>query len=182
MVAPVIGQAAQASSYQSLEINVDVRAAVARRNGDTISLTTLDYSASLKIVGENVLGRLQSALDEAGPGDISTYDPTDFTPEAVSPRIPNFPPGRLDLATNEEETNSVLGGIERGINQGLAQARETLAALDVLNGRVAEGVDQTESLLRLGFDRLTQSVQELLAQSDVSEVVTENAAEDAAAA
>ena len=80
----------------------------------------------------------------------------DFSPEAVTGRIMNFIGGFLDKAANGEEFSYVLEEAQKGITAGIAQSRDILENMDLLNGDIKSDVDYTEQLLNSGMDLLNK--------------------------
>lgn len=138
------GLPSQAGSRTSVSLDLAVDLTVAQ----------VDTNGALSVVSERITLQFNAVLEQRGLNPITSFNPADFTPEAVSDRILNFARGFIDLAQNPQELEQVFADVERGIRQGLAEAREVLQALDVLNGTVKEGVDSTEQLLFAGLSQL----------------------------
>lgn len=86
---------------------------------------------------------------------FETLKADEFTPEKVSERIAGFVEMGLASAkargASEQDLQSLRDQAQRGVEKGFKDAREILKGLDMLNGRVAEQVDETE---RLTFAKL----------------------------
>ncbi|MBK1691898.1 hypothetical protein CKO33_06920 [Ectothiorhodospira mobilis] len=94
-------------------------------------------------------------MDTAG---LKRLNPDDFTPEKVSRRIAGFVETGLVSArsrgASEADIQSLREAALRGVEKGFADAREILAGLDLLNGRIAGDVDRTERLTLEALDAL----------------------------
>ncbi len=82
----------------------------------------------------------------------------DFTPERVASRVLSFIEQRLSSRAAEGADAATLGGLlqqaRAGIEQGFAEASRQLEGMGLLQGRVAEDVNSTRSLLDQGLQQL----------------------------
>lgn len=78
----------------------------------------------------------------------------DFTPQAVAGRILGFVEQALGNLPESEERTNLLGQARQGIEKGFAEARDILEGMGVLQGRVADDIDETYDLVTQGLDRL----------------------------
>ncbi len=117
--------------------------------------------------------RILNALAKHIPGmtaqGIKKLEPNEYTPEKVSDRISHFVGKGLANARaqgrSESELQSLYNSAREGMEQGLSQAREQLKAIGILNGRIAEQVDETAQLTRDKLAKLDPSRQALSHQS-----------------
>ncbi|WP_417581293.1 DUF5610 domain-containing protein [Nitrincola sp.] len=105
-----------------------------------------------------VLNQLQSKILESllqhVPGmnldGLKKLDANNFTPEKVSERISNFVAQGMEMARargdSEEKVQAMYDRAMKGVEKGFKEAKEILAGLDVLQGKVANDVARTEEL------------------------------------
>ncbi|HKJ76162.1 MAG TPA: DUF5610 domain-containing protein [Gammaproteobacteria bacterium] len=112
------------------------------------------------LLDREVREALDRHLAETGAKKLGALDPADYTPEKVADRILGFIRNGVAQAraggADEARLQQMLEQAEKGVQQGIDQARDILNGLGVLNGQVAEGVDRTEALLREGLDGMQQ--------------------------
>ena len=141
-------RANEASQQGSNVVRVDLAASIEFTQTRAAGLTETRIRAWVEASVESV---------DANP-DASATNPSrnlpDFSPEAVAARILNFAKGFLDQAESQEQYDYLVSEIDRGIQAGLAEARQVLDSLGALNGQIADDVDQTEGLLLSGVERL----------------------------
>lgn len=124
---------------------------------DMVSLTTSDtISEANRIMVERVVFEIHQRVDGEGVAD-AREDPTApgvITPEETADYIVSAATGFLSSymenhpdAEGEGMINGFLDLIKGGIEEGFRQARGILSSMDVLNGGVAAGVDQTYELI-----------------------------------
>ncbi|VAW59708.1 hypothetical protein MNBD_GAMMA11-1830 [hydrothermal vent metagenome] len=109
---------------------------------------------SAEVVQDAVLGRISG-----GSGAVLETSDADFSPQAVADRITGF----VETAIQQRggsgiEAQSLLRQAKEGIEQGIREARETLESLGQLSGEVERQVNETESLIFKGLERLEQSL------------------------
>ena len=131
----------------------------------------INAPSSHAVLDREVREALDRHLSTAGAKPLGALDPADYTPEKVADRILGFVRAGLAQArangADEERLQRMMEQAEKGVQQGLDQAREILDGLGVLGGQVAEGVDRTEALLREGLDGMRQPA----AQTSVSQML-----------
>lgn len=120
--------------------------------------------SSHAVLDREVREALDRHLEQTGARQLGALDPADYTPEKVADRILGFirngiAQARADGA-DTERLRQMMEQAEKGVQQGLDQARDILNGLGVLNGQVAEGVDRTEALLREGLDAMQRPAAE----------------------
>ncbi|MCG5535133.1 DUF5610 domain-containing protein [Ectothiorhodospira mobilis] len=112
----------------------------------------------LPLVQDRILNQLAAEIPQMDAAGLKRLNPDDFTPEKVSQRIAGFVETGLASArsrgASEADIQSLREAALRGVEKGFADAREILAGLDLLNGRIAEDVDRTERLTLQALDAL----------------------------
>jgi len=102
-----------------------------------------------------VLESLASHIPGMSVEGLKALDPAQYTPDKVAGRISSFVASGLENARargrSEEDIQRLYDSAVQGAEKGFREARDILSGLDVLNGRIAEQVDETE---RLTFDAL----------------------------
>ena len=116
--------------------------------------------SSHALLDREVREALDRHLAEAGAKQLGALDPADYTPEKVADRILGFIRNGIAQAraggADAARLQRMMEQAEKGVQQGIDQARDILDGLGVLNGQVAEGVDRTEALLREGLEAMQQ--------------------------
>lgn len=138
--------------------------------GDELSLGIKDQPLSLllKAAIEKLNERLAPELGENAIQNVAASG-LDFSPEATAERIVSLSTGFFEAfkAQHEDEDEAVvfdqfmevIGG---GIEQGFAEAQEILDGLGVLQGDIANNIDQT-------YDRVQEGLQAFRAQFSLDE-------------
>nr|WP_240545040.1 DUF5610 domain-containing protein [Ectothiorhodospira shaposhnikovii] len=87
----------------------------------------------------------------------------DYTPDKVADRITQFVEMGLANArargASEEQLQSMYDSAMKGVERGFREAREILDGLNLLNGRIAEQVDETQRLTFEGLAALAPNGQ-----------------------
>ncbi len=118
---------------------------------------TASSPEALGLMSEQIEKQLGTLLGQAFDKIAEHFGVSeDFSPEAVTGRILNFVGGFLDKAANGEEFTHVLSEAQKGITAGIAEARDILDNLDLLNGNIKSDIDYTDQLLTSGLDLLKQ--------------------------
>ncbi len=113
-----------------------------------------DSSQSPGAVLETAVGKAPGSFVPASVGSGA-----DFSPQAVADRIVAYVDNAIARrAGSELEVQSMLEQAREGISQGINDARASLEALGELSAGVAEQIDETESLVFQGLDRLQQAL------------------------
>ncbi|MCG5511206.1 DUF5610 domain-containing protein [Ectothiorhodospira lacustris] len=115
----------------------------------------------------NLQNRILEALAKHTPGlnaaGFKQLKAEDYTPEKVSDRITQFVEMGLANArargASEEQLQSMYDSAMKGVERGFKEAREILEGLNLLNGRIAEQVDETERLTLEGLTALAPNGQ-----------------------
>jgi len=119
---------------------------------------------------ENQLGKNLSGKNLPGFSPINELNAADFTPTAVSGRILGFVETSIaQRAGSEVEAQSMLQQAREGIAQGFAEAREILSNMPAMTDKIAEQVDETESLIFKGLDQMQNSSASSVASQVISE-------------
>ncbi|WP_432698274.1 DUF5610 domain-containing protein [Marinobacterium sp. YM272] len=119
--------------------------------GTTLNSSTSGNTAS---VGDRSTDALLSKLAENIPGmgaeELRSLNAEDFSPEKVATRISDFVAAGLEAArsrgASDEKLQSMYDAALSGVQKGFDDAREVLENLQLLDGQIAEQVDETESL------------------------------------
>jgi hypothetical protein len=101
----------------------------------------------------NALNTLRARLAESGITLADAADANEFSPEKVAGRILDF----IGLAVARAvpgEQEAVLAKARKGVEQGFREAREILESLPVLNGDIANNVDDTYARVLAGLDAM----------------------------
>lgn len=113
---------------------------------------------SLNALQNQILQNLARAIPGQSPGSLQRLDASDFTPEKVADRIAAFVEMGLANArargASESELQALKEQATRGVEQGFREAREILSGLHLLEGRIAEDVDETERLTFAALEEL----------------------------
>lgn len=113
---------------------------------------TLAQSGAL--LQDAVLGKIPSALSTVQQSSAS-----DFSPQAVADRIIGFIDTSIQRrAGSEIEIQSMLQQAKEGIAQGINEARDILESFGALSGEVEQQVNETESLVFQGLDKLERAL------------------------
>lgn len=104
-----------------------------------------------------LLGKLAEQIPGMTAEKLSGLDADNFTPDKVAGRISDFVAKGLDAArargASDERLNQMYEAAVKGVEKGFQEARDILDNLNVLNGSIAEQVDETE---KLTFDALAE--------------------------
>jgi len=99
---------------------------------------------------DTLLGKLAENIPGMTTDGLKALDPEDYTPEKVSGRIADFVASGLAAAASrgasDEQLNKMYQDAVKGVEKGFAEAREILDNLKVLEGEIADTVEQTEKL------------------------------------
>ena len=132
-------------------------ASIKNNNSDSVSIGLLTPEKTQTILNRQLAEKLEQRLQAEGI-QLEGLNPNDFTPEKVSERILGFVSGRVLSETEQDKQTELMQQARKGIEQGFAEARDILASLDVLNGKVKEDVDSTYDLIQQGLERLQQQI------------------------
>ncbi len=117
------------------------------------SPTTATKSGSgpeLSQLQSKILNNLLQHVPGMNLDGLKKLDANNFTPEKVSDRISGFVAQGLEMArsrgASEEKIQSMYDSAMKGVEKGFKEAKEILAGLDVLQGKIADDVTRTEEL------------------------------------
>jgi len=114
---------------------------------------------SLSQLQNQILKNLASHIPGENLGSLKRLERNDFTPEKVAGRIVGFVEMGLEKArargASQDELQALKDQATRGAERGFREAREILSGLGVLNGRIAEDVNETERLTFAGLGELS---------------------------
>lgn len=134
-----------------------------------------ESSRALSTLQERILGTLAQQIPGMSVEGMRKLDANDFTPEKVADRISGFVAAGLENArargASEERIQELYNAAVKGVEKGFKEAKEILSNLNLLQGKIAEDVDETE---RRTFDALAQlspnqSIVKNLSQLSVAE-------------
>ncbi|AHF04775.1 hypothetical protein MARPU_13660 [Marichromatium purpuratum 984] len=110
---------------------------------------------------QQVLERLAAHIPGMDADAVGKLDAKDFTPEKVANRIADAVATGLESARargrSEAEVEQLYQQAVEGARKGFEEAREILSNLDMLQGKVAEQLDETEQLTFAALDSLAPS-------------------------
>ncbi|MBK1647557.1 hypothetical protein CKO36_02835 [Rhabdochromatium marinum] len=108
--------------------------------------------AALGALQESLMSRLVERIPGVDLADLQQRKAEDFSPEAIADRIGQFVSKGLENARangrSDAEVQSLYNSAVQGMEQGLADARETLESLSLLQGTIADQVDETAKRTR----------------------------------
>lgn len=120
-----------------------------RQSADTLLQGTASNNSQGK-AQSTLLEKLANHIPGMAAKDFNHLDRQQFTPEKVAERISTFVARGLEAARqngrSEEEIQQLYNAAVKGVEKGIAEAREILDGLGVLSGQIATDVDQTETL------------------------------------
>ena len=131
-------------------------------SGNDISLGGLSPAANQKILNQEILTALNKVLQADNATPIEQLNPDEFSPANVANRILNFVGLALANAGNngadKQELQRLYQQAQDGIERGFNEARQILDGLGVLQGKIAEDIDQTYSLIQQGMTELADQL------------------------
>ncbi len=116
-----------------------------------------------------MLGKLAEQIPGMTAEKLSGLDADNFTPDKVAGRISDFVAKGLDAArargASDERLNQMYEAAVKGVEKGFQEARDILDNLNVLNGSIAEQVDETEKLTFEALAEIAPGSREATAQA-----------------
>lgn len=110
---------------------------------------------------ETLMNRLVERIPGVSVADLEKRNPADFSPQAIADRIGQFVGKGLENARaqgrSDKEVQSLYDSALKGMEQGLADAKDVLDGLGLLNGKIADDVDETGKLTREALAELDPS-------------------------
>lgn len=134
---------------------------------DEVSIGILTPDKTQALLNREIADKLQQRFKDEGI-ELKGLNAEDFTPEKVSERILGFVSGHILGAGDNEKQNELMAQAREGIEQGFAEAKDILASLDVLNGKVKDDIDTTYDLIQQGLQRLDQQINGTLSEEEES--------------
>ncbi|HED33589.1 MAG TPA: hypothetical protein ENJ08_05120 [Gammaproteobacteria bacterium] len=129
---------------------------------------TLAQSSALLL--DIVLGKIPGTAPAVQQTSVS-----DFSPQAVADRITGFIDTSVQRrAGSEIEIQSMLQQAKEGIEQGINEARDILESSGELSAEVEQQLNETESLVFQGLDKLERTLIQPPAQATDSTGVSES--------
>lgn len=101
---------------------------------------------------DSVMNRLVEKIPGVDIADLRKRDAADFSPDAIAGRISDFVAKGLESARaqgrSDAEVQSLYDNAVRGMERGLSEARDVLEGLNLLQGGIADQVDETAKRMR----------------------------------
>lgn len=123
-----------------------------------VKLSDFHPARARKLLNERILASLNSVLQSDGISKLDVARSDDFTPEKVADRILKFVDSAMKLAkldgASDEELANMLEEAKKGVDMGFGEAKDILDGFGVLNGKIAEDIDETYDLIQKGFDQI----------------------------
>lgn len=138
-------------------VNADPSASGAAQASHSPGTPTSTSNKTPDLIESYVGQRLRSALDGQDAKAASSAKPArfeDFSPAAVAGRIVDFVGQRLAKVEDADKRAALLDQARQGIEQGFADARDVLKGMGMLQGGVAQNIDDTYGRVMDGLDRL----------------------------
>lgn len=122
---------------------------------DDVKLSDFHPARARKLLNDQIIASLNSVLETEGIQPLDSSRADDFTPDKVANRILDFIDSAMGLAklngADEKELQHIFNEAKRGVDMGFEQAKEILDGFGVLDGKIAEDIDNTYSLIQDGF-------------------------------
>lgn len=142
-----------------------------------IAQKTVEYELKSKMDAQMALVKPEAAELLAPAIPDTGFASDDFSPEAVTDRIMGFIESRIEAerasGASEEDLQAMFGQAMKGLEQGLREAKEVIAALDMFDGEVKGTFFETVSLL----DERMNGLEKRLFGSDDSDTSIVNGAQ-----
>lgn len=173
------------SGYDASRMNKQKLNATIMEN--QLRLSTGDDDNSMKLLYKTALEGINSELEaEFGPNAAEKIKQSgvDTSPQATADRIVGFATAFYQKYSEqnpdmpeEERLDKFLALVGGGVDKGFDDAKGVLDGLGVLNGKVAEDIDSTYSLIQEGFAKFRDMIlnpDKAAQQQDITEQVAEN--------
>ena len=173
------------SGYDASRMNKQKLNATIMEN--QLKLSTGDDDNSMKLLYKTALEGINSELEaEFGPNAAEKIKQSgvDTSPQATADRIVGFATAFYQKYSEqnpdmpeEERLDKFLALVGGGVDKGFEDAKSVLDGLGVLNGKVAEDIDSTYSLIQEGFAKFRDMIlnpDKAAQQQDITEQVAEN--------
>lgn len=173
------------SGYDASRMNKQKLNATIMEN--QLKLSTGDDDNSMKLLYKTALEGINSELEaEFGPNAAEKIKQSgvDTSPQATADRIVGFATAFYQKYSEqnpdmpeEERLDKFLALVGGGVDKGFDDAKSVLDGLGVLNGKVAEDIDSTYSLIQEGFAKFRDMIlnpDKAAQQQDITEQVAQN--------
>ena len=173
------------SGYESSQMNKQKLNATIMEN--QLKLSTGDDDNSMRLLYKTALEGINSELEaEFGPNAAEKIKNSgvDTSPQATADRIVGFATAFYQKFSEqnpdmpeEERLDKFLSFVGGGVDKGFEDARGVLDGLGVLNGKVAEDIDSTYSLIQEGFAKFREMIlnpDKTVEDQDMTESVAAN--------
>lgn len=173
------------SGYDASRMNKQKLNATIMEN--QLKLSTGDDDNSMKLLYKTALEGINSELEaEFGPNAAEKIKQSgvDTSPQATADRIVGFATAFYQKYSEqnpdmpeEERLDKFLALVGGGVDKGFDDAKGVLDGLGVLNGKVAEDIDSTYSLIQEGFAKFRDMIlnpDKAAQQQDITEQVAQN--------
>ncbi|MBU1618368.1 MAG: DUF5610 domain-containing protein [Gammaproteobacteria bacterium] len=154
------------SGYESSRMNKQKLNATIMEN--QLKLSTGDDDNSMKLLYKTALEGINSELEaEFGPNAAEKIKNSgvDTSPQATADRIVGFATAFYQKFSEqnpdmpeEERLDKFLALVGGGVDKGFEDARGILDGLGVLQGKVADDIDSTYSLIQDGFAKFREMI------------------------
>ncbi|RVT45871.1 hypothetical protein EMM73_11700 [Rheinheimera sediminis] len=154
------------SGYDASRMNKQKLNATIMEN--QLKLSTGDNDNSMKLLYKTALEGINSELEaEFGPNAAEKIKASgvDTSPQATADRIVGFATAFYQKfsaqnpdMSEEERLDKFIALVSGGVDKGFEDARGILDGLGVLNGKVADDIDSTYSLIQEGFTKFREMI------------------------
>ncbi len=161
-----------------LKMQDDLNAKIIQAHQD-VKITAGDKN--MELVFRAAIDRLNEILAPSiGDEAIQEADPDDYTPEKVADRIVSFATAFFDSfrkqheeMNDQEALDAYMQIIGDAVDQGFNEAKDILEGLKVLEGDVADTIDQTYKLVQEGLEKFREGFNYGDDQGDKEESIQE---------
>ncbi len=173
------------SGYDASRMNKQKLNAAIMEN--QLKLSSGDDDNSMKLLYKTALEGINKELEgEFGPNAAEKIKNSgvDTTPQATADRIVGFATAFYQKYAEqnpdmpeEERLDKFLALVGGGVDKGFEDARGVLDGLGVLNGKIADDIDSTYSLIQDGFAKFREMIlnpDKTTEDQDISESVAAN--------
>ena len=154
----------------------------------SLTVSIGSQSAPLSLVFKSALTSIGEALHQQDDGSAANSALLEDTPQSTASRIVALTGGLFDAFCVRHADQPAPALLERfmatlrgGSLQGFAEARSILRGLSALQGMIAANIDQTEALVRQGYDDFEAAQRGAQLQEPVSEPAPESSVQPQAA-
>ncbi len=114
-----------------------------------------EYESPQQILNQKILDALNSEISATGGAKIEDLNPADYSPDNVAKTILDFiKMGLSQVPEGDTQARAdLLDQARSGLEKGFSDARDILSGLGVLEGTIAEDIDQTYELIMQGLEQ-----------------------------